>query len=126
MTTHLLYRPAFLEALLPLVDPSITHFNKRCTGISTTNAGRHVLHFSDGTTHEADMVVGADGIKSVTRNSVVGGNDRLVFTNTVAYRGLVPTETLRDAGVKTDLALRPICWVGKDKVCRSDIECLAH
>ncbi|EEB99868.1 hypothetical protein MPER_00340, partial [Moniliophthora perniciosa FA553] len=32
---------------------------------------RTVLHFSDETTHEADVVIGADGIRSVARNFVI-------------------------------------------------------
>ncbi|KAF8899139.1 salicylate hydroxylase [Infundibulicybe gibba] len=110
------YRPVFLEALMPLIDPSITHFDKRCTSISTTDSGSHVLHFADGTTYEADLVIGADGIKSVTRDFVSGNvPPPLGFTGTVAYRGLVENEALERAGVKTDLTIKPICWVGKDK-----------
>ncbi|KAJ7789406.1 salicylate hydroxylase [Mycena olivaceomarginata] len=86
-----IYRPAFLAAVLPLLpDSSATHFNKRCTSISTTASGSQCIHFADGTTHEADLVIGADGIKSISRNALVDPAKRpLQFTNTVAYRGLV-------------------------------------
>lgn len=64
------------------------------------------------------MVVGADGIRSVVRKAVMPdmASDPLAFTNYVAYRGLVPTEKLRAAGVQTDLSRSPICWAGTDKV----------
>ncbi|KAJ6546993.1 hypothetical protein B0H19DRAFT_1163405 [Mycena capillaripes] len=112
-----IYRPAFLAAVLPLLpDASATHFNKRCTSISTTTSGAHCIQFSDGTTHEADLIIGADGIKSISRNAVVGTDKKgLQFTNTVAYRGLVPMDILRQEGVKTALDKRVQCYVGIDK-----------
>ncbi|KAF9469670.1 FAD/NAD(P)-binding domain-containing protein [Collybia nuda] len=111
-----IYRPAFLEALLPLLDPLITHFNKRCTSISCSDQGTHALHFADGTAHETDLVVGADGIRSVVRNFVVKNEpDPLVFSNTVAYRALVSADVLESAGVKTNLRQRPVCFVGDDR-----------
>jgi FAD-dependent urate hydroxylase len=41
-------------------------YGKRLTGIQHTNSGLRV-HFADGTTAEADVLVGADGIRSTTR-----------------------------------------------------------
>lgn len=110
------FRPAFLNAVLPLVDSKRTHFDKRCTAISAATSGTNVLHFADGTTHEADLIIGADGIRSVVREAVAGTEKVLQFTNTVAYRGLVPTAALQRDGVKTDLTKRLLCFVGIDKV----------
>lgn len=107
-------RPTFLECLMPLIDSSVVHFNKRCVDITTAN-GQRVLHFADGTTHTTDLVIGADGIKSVVRQ-FVAGDTHLRFTGTVAYRGLIPTEDLKRAGVRTEMSVKPICWVGIDKV----------
>ena len=97
------------------MDPNTTHFNKRCTSISKSST-RSTVHFSDGSTYEADVIIGADGIKSAVRGSVVAGK-HLAFTNTVAYRGLVSAQTLKDAGFKTNASVRPINFVGNDKVC---------
>ncbi|TFY66084.1 hypothetical protein EVG20_g5005 [Dentipellis fragilis] len=50
---------------------------------------RLILHFADGTTHETDLVLGADGIKSTVRSFVVGEDSlqkNAAFTNTVVYR----------------------------------------
>ncbi|KAJ3830353.1 hypothetical protein F5880DRAFT_1516069 [Lentinula raphanica] len=109
-----IYRPAFLDALIALLDPSVIRFQKRCTSINISATGKHTLHFSDGTTHEADLIIGADGIRSVARRHVVGdySADPLVYTNTIAYRGLIPTEDLLNAGIQTDLTDRPICFLG--------------
>ncbi|KAG6851334.1 hypothetical protein H0H93_005732 [Arthromyces matolae] len=88
---------------------------RRCVLVSTLPSGSHILHFADGSTHEADVIIGADGIKSVVRDFVCGPTS-LVYSNSFAYRACVPTEVLQD--VKIDL-LRPLNWVAKDKTFRS-------
>lgn len=112
---------SFLEALADNLDSSkITeHFKKRCIRIQRQESGRTRLHFADGTTHETDIVIGADGLKSVVRRFVLGlpegaRDESLVFTRTAAYRGLVPIDELQAAGVKTNLS-QSLCWFGKDK-----------
>ena len=52
-----------------------------------------VLEFANGRTHEADLVVGADGVRSTTRRWVTGADDAL-YSGTSAFRGIVPTENL--------------------------------
>lgn len=111
-------RAAFLDALVELIDPAITHFNKRCTLISH-NGPRQVIHFKDGTIFEADVVLGADGIKSTVRQAVSGdpkGTNRVVFTRTVAYRALLLWEDVKRAGVTMKLTERSHCFAGVDKV----------
>jgi salicylate hydroxylase len=111
----------FLDALAACIDKSKIHehFGKRCSNITATPSGRSLIHFADGSTHETDVVIGADGVKSTVRNAVIGeeaSKKSLVFTNTVAYRGLVPVEKLQRLGMKTDIAPWPSCWLGQDKV----------
>lgn len=117
---------AFLDAIAPLVDLSRTHFNKRCVSLSDSNDVSEVLiHFADGTTASADVVLGADGVRSVVRTYVVEGAAgytspgrfvRTSFTNTLAYRGLIPTSKIVDAGVKTVMNKTVVSWNGHDKV----------
>ncbi|KAH9479528.1 Salicylate hydroxylase [Psilocybe cubensis] len=112
------YRPVFLDAVMPLLDPTMisTHFNKRCVSVEQSNTGPQTLHFADGTTHEADVIIGADGIKSVTRSAIVSETDnRLAFSGTYAYRGLIPIDLLETEGIKADIRSRPHCWVGAGK-----------
>ena len=111
-------RPAFLDALVPLLDSGVTNFNKRCVSLGRSSSGRQVIHFADHTTFEADLIIGADGIKSVVRNAVVS-DGYLVFSNTYAYRGLIPIDTLKSAGLKAEVQSSPHNWVGLGGVCIS-------
>ncbi|KAH9937365.1 uncharacterized protein B0H18DRAFT_1206226 [Fomitopsis serialis] len=112
------YRPAFLDTLVKYLPPSITHFHKRCTSIepSTTNPSRNVLHFADGTSYEADVVIGADGIKSTARSTVTDNAKFLpVFSNTICFRGLIPMKEARAAGFTTEFNGRPLCFASKNR-----------
>ncbi|KAI0699376.1 salicylate hydroxylase [Cerioporus squamosus] len=120
-------RAAFLEALSSEVDSHRTHLGKRCVSIaeSSTNTEPLIMRFSDGTTHEADIVLGADGIKSTIRGFVLNGSgadmmgksavQRVAFSNTVYYRGLVSYSALLAAGFTTPMNDRPACFVGPNK-----------
>ncbi|KAG6900611.1 hypothetical protein C0993_007834 [Termitomyces sp. T159_Od127] len=85
---------------------------KRCISLSTLPSGSYVLHFADRSTYESDVVIGADGIKSVIRDFVTGRPVSLAYSNSVAYRSVVPSEAFKN--VKMDM-IRPLCWIGKDK-----------
>lgn len=58
------------------------------------DGGTPVLEFADGTRRAADVVVGADGVRSSVRRDLVG--DAPVFSGLVAYRALVPAALLPD------------------------------
>ncbi|KAH9913314.1 salicylate hydroxylase [Epithele typhae] len=109
----------FLDALVGLIDPKSVHFKKRCTSVapSATDPDRVIVTFADGTSHETDLVLGADGVRSKVRDFVVGASEpqRVVFSNAVAYRGLVPHAVLKQAGFKTTLTDRPACFIGPDR-----------
>ncbi len=89
-----------------------THFKKRLVGYAQGNSDVVTLSFSDGTTAEADMLVGADGVGSVTRevmyqnlaDAAMGHDEvearklesyiRPTWTGMYAYRALIDAEKL--------------------------------
>lgn len=112
-------RAVYLDALVAVVDPKSAHFNKRCISVvpSPTSPSSLLINFSDGTSHETDVVVGADGVRSTVRDYLLdSGDKRVAFSNTIAYRGLIPYKDLLAAGFKTPVARDPACFVGPSKV----------
>ncbi|MFJ9562821.1 FAD-dependent monooxygenase [Streptomyces fuscichromogenes] len=53
------------------------------------------LRFADGSTATADLMIGADGVHSVTRTQLFGDSDPS-FSGCVAWRGVVPAGDLPD------------------------------
>lgn len=79
------------------------------------SSGRPVVHFADNTSYEADLVIGADGIKSATRNAVVS-DAQISFSDTHIYRALIPMDDLKSAGINTTVQYRTHCFTGLGKV----------
>jgi salicylate hydroxylase len=69
------------------------------------------LHFADGSSEWADLVIGADGIRSVVRGAVVP--DEPSYTGLTVHRGLVPAG--RVTGRATDPVVR--IWLGPGRHC---------
>lgn len=90
------HRAHFIEELVKLVPMNTVKFCKRLTDISRDEARlKTIMSFADGSTAEADAVIGCDGIRSVCRGFVLGKDNPLsqpVFTGKHAYRGLIPME----------------------------------
>jgi salicylate hydroxylase len=82
---YTLHRADLHGALLSLVDR--VHLGKRCVGV-TPSAGGVTVSFADGTSVEADVVLGADGIRSTVRQHLLA--DRPRFAGHAIFRGLVP------------------------------------
>ena len=57
------------------------------------DGGRVRLDFANGTTVDADVAIGADGLRSAVRAALFGA-ERPKFTGYIAYRGLVPLSRL--------------------------------
>lgn len=95
------HRAHFLDELVKLVPEGVTHFKKHLDTIDTSqDSGKLTLKFHDGTTAEADAVVGCDGIKSRVRAWMMGDDHPStppVYTHKYAYRGLIPMDKAIEA-----------------------------
>lgn len=91
------------------LKPDAISLNKTAQSCIETD-DKVTLKFTDGTEASGDLLIGADGIKSVVRQQVVGPEEPN-FTGQVAWRLLVPTERL-PAGYMDKIAA---LWVGPGK-----------
>ncbi|KAI0483426.1 hypothetical protein F4859DRAFT_472796 [Xylaria cf. heliscus] len=71
--TSIVHRADFLQELLADVPRERMHASKKLLKIDGN--GPITLYFTDSTTHECDILIGADGIHSVVRKLVLGEND---------------------------------------------------
>ncbi|WP_030218568.1 FAD-dependent oxidoreductase [Streptomyces sp. NRRL WC-3626] len=85
--THLIHRGDFIEALLGVLPAGMVHLGHKLEKVED-KGDRSVLTFADGTSVEADLVVGADGIKSVVRRELFSDQGP-VFAGEHAYRAVI-------------------------------------
>jgi salicylate hydroxylase len=89
-----IHRAHLLDVLKERVPLSKIHTGRKLARIETRSTGtRYVLHFENGTTAEADIVVGCDGIKSKVREHL-GFTDTPLYSGQTVYRGYVAYEDL--------------------------------
>jgi 6-hydroxynicotinate 3-monooxygenase len=79
-------------AILQKVLPGTIAFSKQLVDVTSTSATAH-LRFSDGSTADADVVIGADGVNSKLRDSVTGPS-KSRFVGSVAHRAIYPSSLL--------------------------------
>jgi 2-polyprenyl-6-methoxyphenol hydroxylase-like FAD-dependent oxidoreductase len=89
---YTLHRADLLEVLGRSLPQTGLRLGARCIGVETNDHGT-VARFSDGAEVEADIVVGADGIHSVTRAGLFGDASPR-FTGCLCWRGLVAADAV--------------------------------
>lgn len=115
------HRADFLDALATRLPQGIACFDKRAIRVEEQEA-RVRVHFTDGTAHECDLLIAADGIKSNIRDYVLEGLGYPLFaprfSGTCAYRGMIDSDQLREAyraaGVDEHLINVPQMYLGLD------------
>ncbi|MGW9136199.1 FAD-dependent monooxygenase [Streptomyces sp. NPDC055681] len=88
--THLIHRGDFIDALLGVLPEGMVHLGHKLETIRERGDGS-VLTFANGETVEADLVVGADGIKSVVRQQLFSDKGP-VFSGEHAYRAVISVD----------------------------------
>ncbi len=76
--------------LVGAVDQQRLHLDKKLVGMEK-GAGGTTLSFQDGTTAEADIVIGADGVHSKVRE-ILAGPEEPIYTGHVAHRAMIPMD----------------------------------
>lgn len=105
--TYLIHRGDFIDALLGVLPDGMVHLGHKLQTVED-RGDRSVLTFTNGTTVEADLVVGADGIKSVVRRELFSDKDPR-FSGEHAYRAVISVDDAH--GMVTDDNLR--MYIGK-------------
>ena len=89
------YRPDLLDAFergVRALAPEAVHLGARAAGFEQ-DADGVTLRLEDGTTARGDVLIGADGWRSVIRDGL-WGDVRPEFSGMVAWRGLIPMKDL--------------------------------
>jgi salicylate hydroxylase len=103
------HRADFLNLLFAALPGGTVRLGHRC--LQVKEDGDDVrLSFANGAVAEADVVIGADGIRSVIQRQI-GLESRPLSEGIMAYRGLIPAERLAWAG---DLR-EPGLWIGSGR-----------
>src|SRR5437868_14060457 len=101
------HRADLLDALASGLDPSAIHLGHRLTGLEE-RSNRIMLAFANGAQVGTEIVIGADGVRSVIRQALYG-DDNPTYTGQMVWRALlngsdVPRDVLEPTG--------HIQWVG--------------
>lgn len=100
------HRAEFLDVLVNALPSSSFRLGHHCADLIEDEVGV-TLTFENGTRATADLVIGADGIRSVVRKKI-GLDAPASSEGVMAYRGMVPVEKLRWAQGAQGLYL----WMG--------------
>lgn len=87
-TTHFVHRGDFIDALIGVLPAGMVKLGHRLTKITDTGDSATV-EFENGVSVEADLVVGADGIRSQVRAQLFSDKPP-VFAGEHAYRVVIP------------------------------------
>ena len=94
------HRAELLTTICELLDLERVRLGRRCTSAEESDDGVRV-RFDDGSYENVDLLVGADGLRSVVLSSFFPATP-LEYANLVAYRGLVPNTVAHRHGVWAD------------------------
>ena len=101
-----IHRAELQKILFTEVGMENIHLNK-CLSTIDDSGDCAVLHFKDGSSAEADLVIGADGARSKVRELMLGYDDYL-YAGYTGFRGIVPIEKVPNLPDPTAIQI----WMG--------------
>lgn len=101
--THLIHRGDFIEALVGVLPEGIVKLGHKLESIDDSGE-RPILTFANGETATADLVIGADGIKSTVRQQLFS-DQQPVFAGEHAYRVVVDADAAHGLVVDDNLRM---------------------
>jgi salicylate hydroxylase len=113
------HRADLLDVLAAALPAGIASLGKKCVSVESGESSA-TARFADGTTAEADVIIGADGIHSAVRTALFGP-DAPRFTGKICYRSVIPTAAVR-GGALSDVAADNGQWLG----CHYDDDSYRH
>jgi salicylate hydroxylase len=106
-----IHRKALQRILIDQIQPGVIRLGHRLTNIEQLSPESTRLHWANDSTTDADVVVGADGIRSVVRSWMVDGVDYTMFSKTSGFRGVVPLADMTELPDPTSVQF----WAGDGK-----------
>ncbi|OIW23937.1 FAD/NAD(P)-binding domain-containing protein [Coniochaeta ligniaria NRRL 30616] len=110
------HRAELLDVLLAKIkDTSCAQLvtNKRAVEVVDSSDDQATVHFADGSSASANLIVAADGIHSALRQQLAKDIDTPVrYSGRIAYRGLLPLSAVADDWPYDSYA---VSWLGRDK-----------
>ncbi|WP_448628582.1 FAD-dependent oxidoreductase [Geodermatophilus sp. URMC 64] len=101
--THLIHRGDFIDALVGVLPRGMVRLGCKLTTVEDRGE-RSVLTFTNGETVEADLVVGADGIRSTVRAQLFSDAEP-VFSGEHAYRVVISADDAHGLVVDDNLRM---------------------
>ncbi|QUG43165.1 FAD-dependent monooxygenase [Psychrobacillus sp. INOP01] len=96
-----IHRADLHRTLLEALEPNTLHFNKKCISVDQSDT-QVTVHFEDGTTVTADLLIAADGIHSSIRQQLVP--DSLPkYAGYTCWRGITENRGRVDEYTSTEL-----------------------
>lgn len=89
-----LQRADFHRIVYDLAEPHPRVTIRTNSRVVAVDPSKPSLTLESGEVVHADLIVGADGVKSLTREFVVGGPDKPTPTGDAAFRAIIPTDIM--------------------------------
>ncbi|RYP43458.1 hypothetical protein DL770_011673 [Monosporascus sp. CRB-9-2] len=94
------------QELLADVPRERMHASKKLDKVDQNHDGSIRLHFADGTTHECDILVGAEGIYSTVRKFILGEGDPAAFPRNTGSWAVMTLKPYAEA--RASIGERPV------------------